>query len=150
MISCAVVMEHYETGIEAPILRNWKASSDSRCASTAGVKEIHVARGDGESCVAAGACVVKIRYPEVGVDRCIAGAAPVEEIRRSTVGDGGVASRGRAAGTDRALAKVRWGEIQRSTVDGDRRLSGGAVVVERNATNTIDGDFRRIGRPGGF
>ena len=65
MISRAVVHEFYETGIEAPILRNWTASSDSRCASTAVVKEIHVALDDGEGCVVAGAVVEKIRYPEV-------------------------------------------------------------------------------------
>ena len=71
---------------------------------------------DGESCVAGGARVEKIRYPEMGVERCIAsaalvvelyqpaagdggvaGAAPFEEIRRPTVNDGGVAGRGRAA-----------------------------------------------------
>ena len=94
MISRAVVMELYETGVEAPVFRNWTASIDSRCASTAVVKEVHVALDDGEGCVAGGARVEKIRYPEVGVDRCIAGAAPVVELYQPTAGDGGVAGGG--------------------------------------------------------
>ena len=92
MISRAVVKELYETGIEAPILRNWTAGSDSRCATTAVVKEIHVALDDGEGCIAGGARVEKIRYPEVGVDRCIAGAAPLEELDDPAASDSGIAS----------------------------------------------------------
>jgi hypothetical protein len=61
------------------------------------VKEIHVALDYGEGCVAGGARVEKIRYPEVSVDRCIAGAAPFVELYQPTAGDSGVASRGRAA-----------------------------------------------------
>ena len=95
--SRAGVMELYETGIEAPVLRNWKAGIDSRCASTAVVKEIHVALDDGEGCIAGGARVEKTRLPEVGVDRCIAGATPIVELYQPTAGDGGVAGRGRAA-----------------------------------------------------
>jgi len=106
MTSRAVVKELYETGIEAPILRNWKPSSDSRFASTAVVKEIHVARGDGESCVAAGAHVVKIRHPEVRGDRCIAGAALVVELYRPTAGDVGVTGGGGVIEDHRAAGQA--------------------------------------------
>ena len=76
----------------------------------------------------------------VGGDRCIAGGAPLEEVRPSTINDGGIASRGRAT------PKKTRSETQFSgaVLHRDGRMISRARILEKNGPAIHGGGDCRI------
>jgi hypothetical protein len=136
-----VTRDHFRGSCFAAVLENYIAFTvdvDGRGASIAVVKEIHIALvGDGESSIAGGARVVKIRYPKVGADGCVAGGAAVVEVYRPTAGDGGVVGAAR-------VEKIHCPGV------GDSCVAGAASFEEIRRRTVNDGGVARRGRAAGF